>query len=93
MLQPLKGHYQGVRTVTDTCTYMYTCNTSVHVQYEVMFEDSGARDVNCLLSEFQMFKMYTNLYYLAKSMMTVFLWSQVCCSDMFVFTDVGLRTC
>jgi len=36
-----------------------------------MYEDSGARDMNCLLSKVQMFKVHTNLYSLAKSMMTV----------------------
>ena len=53
MFQPLKGHYQGIRTVTGTYTYMYTCNTGVNIQCEVMYEGSGVRDVNFLLSEVQ----------------------------------------
>jgi hypothetical protein len=47
--------------------HMYICNTCVHIQCKVMYEDSGARDMNCLLSQVQMFKVYTNLYSLAKN--------------------------
>jgi len=39
-----------------------------------MYEDSGARDVNYLLSQVHMFKVTTSLYSSAKSMMTLFLW-------------------
>ena len=46
MFQRLKCHYEGVRTVTGTCMYMYTCNTSVHEQCEFVCEDSGVRDMN-----------------------------------------------
>lgn len=66
----------------------------MHIQCEGMYEDSGARDVNCLLSKVQMFKVYTNLYSSAKSMMTVFLWLYKftrCTLDVFVFTDIGLK--
>ena len=53
MFQPLKGHCQGDRTVTGTYTYMYTCNASVRIHCKVMYEDSGVRDANFLLSEVQ----------------------------------------
>ena len=39
------------RRMRCTCTYMFKRNTSVHTQREVMYEDSGVRDVNFLLSE------------------------------------------
>ena len=41
MFQPLKGHYQGVRTVTDICTYMHTSCTSVHRECEAVYDDTG----------------------------------------------------
>jgi hypothetical protein len=96
MFQLLKAHYQWVKTVTGTCTYMHTCNTSAYIQCKVMYEDSVVRVVNCLLSKVQMFKVYTNLYSLAKSMMTLFLWLYKftgCPLDVFVFTDTGLKNC
>jgi hypothetical protein len=43
MFQPLKGHYQGVRTVTDICTYMHTSSTSVHRECEAVYDDTGVR--------------------------------------------------
>jgi len=88
MFQLLNGHYLAVRTVTGTCTYAYTCNTSVHIQCELMYEDSGARDVNCLLSQVQVFKVYTNLYSLAKSIMTLFLWLYKFTSVLFGYVCV-----
>jgi hypothetical protein len=74
MFRPLKGHYQGVRTVTDTCTYRHTYNTSVLIQCEVIYDSTGVRDVNFMLSKVEVFEVYTYLYSSAKSMMTVFPW-------------------
>jgi len=96
MFQLMKAHYQWVKTATGTCTYVYTYNTSVYIQCKVMYEGSGARDENCLLSKVQMFKVHTNLYSLAKSMMTLFQWLYKftrCPLNVFVFTDIGLRNC
>jgi len=74
MFEPLKGHYQGVRTVTGTCTYMHTYNTRVHIQCETIYDDTGVRDVHFMFSKVEVFEVYTYLYSLAKSMMTVFPW-------------------
>jgi hypothetical protein len=35
--------------------HMY-CNTSGRIQCEIMYEDSGGRDLNCLFCEVQVFK-------------------------------------
>jgi hypothetical protein len=89
MFQPLKGYYQGVRTVTG----MHTCNTSVHIQCEVMCEDSGVRDVYLLLSGVQ---KCTQIHLWQKVWWSCFcgsVHSQVCFLHMFVFTDLGLRNC
>jgi hypothetical protein len=43
MFQLLNGQYQGVRTVQ---AHVHTCNTSVDIQCEVMYEDLGVRDGN-----------------------------------------------
>jgi len=40
MFQRLKCHYQGVRTVTNTCTCRHTCDTRVHIQCEVMYDNT-----------------------------------------------------
>jgi len=56
-----------------------------------MYEDSGARDVNCLLSQVQMFKIYIlwpKVWWLC---FCGYINSQVCPLDMFVFTELGLR--
>lgn len=49
-------------------------NTSVHIQCEAIYDNIGVRDVNFMLSKFQMFEVYTYSYSLAKSMMTLFPW-------------------
>ena len=54
MFQQLKCHYEGVRTVTDTCTCRHTYNTSVHEQCEVMYDNTDVRKVNFVLSKVQM---------------------------------------
>jgi hypothetical protein len=71
MFWPLNSHYQGVRTVTDTCTYMHTYSTSVHIRCEAIYDNTGVRDVNFMLSEVEVFEVYIYSYYLANSMMTV----------------------
>jgi len=54
MFQQLKCHYQGVRTVTDICTCRHTCNTSVHILFQFMYDNTGVRKVNFVLSKVQM---------------------------------------
>jgi hypothetical protein len=76
MFWPLKGHYQGVRAVTDTCTYMHTYNTSVHVQCEAIYDNTDVKDVNFMLSKVEVFEVYTYSYSLAKSV-AVFLYKGV----------------
>ena len=51
--------------------FQRTCNTSVHIQCEVIYDETGVRDINFILSKVQMFEVYTYSYFLAKSMMTV----------------------
>jgi len=50
---------------------MHTYNTSVHVQCEVIYDNTGVRDINFMFSKVQIFDVYTYSYSLAKSMMTV----------------------
>jgi len=63
-----------VRTVPYRCTYMHTYNTSVHMQCEAIYDDTGVRDANFMFSKVQVSKVYTCSYSLAKSMMSLFLW-------------------
>jgi len=67
MFWPVKGHYQGVRAVTDTCT-------CAHIQYEAIYDNTDVRDVNFMLSKVE---VYTYSISLARSMMTVFLYKGV----------------
>jgi hypothetical protein len=53
---------------------MHAYNTSVHIQCEAIYDNTGVRDANFILSKVQMFEVHTYLYSLAKSMMTVFAW-------------------
>ena len=94
MFQPFKGHYQWLRTVTGTRTYLYTCNTNVHIQCEVTYEDSGVTDVNFLLSEVQQSTQIHTLW--QKVWWPCFhgyVNSQVCPLDIFEFTALGFRNC
>lgn len=62
----LKLHYQGVRTITCTHTntslYMHTLNTNLHIQCEVIHDNTRIRDVHFMFSQVQMPKVYTNSY-------------------------------
>ena len=49
---------------------MHTHSTSVHIQCEAIYDNTGVRDVNFMLSKLQMFEVYTYSYSLAKSMLT-----------------------
>jgi len=53
---------------------MHTYNTSVHIQCEAIYDNTGVRDVNFMLSKVEVFEMYTYSYSSAKSMITVFPW-------------------
>ena len=75
---------------------MHTHSTSVHIQCEAIYDNTGVRDVNFMLSKVQMFEVYTYSYSLAKSMLTVFhcyINSQVHLLDIFVFIYLGARNC
>ena len=37
--------------MTDTCTYMYTCHTSVHIECKAIYDDTGVRGINFVLSK------------------------------------------
>jgi hypothetical protein len=89
MFQLLKGHCQGVRAVQNTCTYMHTYSTSVHILCEAIYDNTGVRDINFMLSKVQMFEVYTYSYSFAKSI-TV---SMVFLLDMHVFKYLGARNC
>jgi len=54
--------------------YMHTYNTSVHVQCEAIYDDTGVRDAKFMFSKIQVSQLYKCSYSLAKSMMTVFPW-------------------
>jgi len=41
---------------------MHAYNTSVHIQCEAVYNNTGVRDVNFMLSKVQMFEMYTYSY-------------------------------
>lgn len=94
MFQRLKCHYQGVRSVTDTCTCRHTCNTNVHIQCEVMCDNTDVRKVNFVLSKVQMSRcgqidiLWPEVWRLC---FHGYIISQVCPLDMFVFKYIGLR--
>ena len=61
----------------------------MHIQFEVIYDSIGVRDVRYIrfmFAEFQMSKMYTDLCSLIKSMMTVctflYLYSDICVSEI-----------
>ena len=55
-------------------TDLHTYNTSLYIQCEVLYDDTGVRHVNFMFSKVQVSKVYMCSYSLAKSMMTVFPW-------------------
>jgi hypothetical protein len=95
MFRPLKGHFQGVRTVTNTYTCMYTYSTSVHIQCEVIYDDTGVRDVNFMLSKVEVFVAYTYSFFGHKydDCLHCYINSQVCLLDMFVLKYLGPSNC
>jgi hypothetical protein len=96
MFQPLKCHYQGVTMLIDTWTYVHTCNTSVHIQGEVMYEDSGVRREFVCCPRVRYLKCTQICIVWQKVWWPCFydyINSQVCPLDLFVFTDLGLRNC
>jgi hypothetical protein len=56
---------------------MHTHSTSVHIQCEAIYDNTGVRDVNFMLSKVEVFEVYTYSISLARSMMTVFLYKGV----------------
>jgi hypothetical protein len=59
------------------CTYIHTYNTSVHIQCKAIYDNTGVRDVNFMLSKAEVFVVYTYSYSLAESVMNVFLYKGV----------------
>jgi hypothetical protein len=47
-------------THTHTSMYMHTSNTIVHIQCEVIHDNTWVRDVHFMLSQVQMSKVYKN---------------------------------
>ena len=66
---------------------MYTCNTSVHIQCEFMYEDSDVGSMNFfVVRKFRCLNSTQICILFAKSVMTLFhgyINSQVCPLDMF----------
>jgi hypothetical protein len=60
---------QGQKNIK-TCTYMHKYSSGV--QCKAMYDNTGVRDVNFMLSKVEVFAVYIYLYSLAKSTMTVF---------------------
>jgi len=96
MLQLLKGHYQGVRTVTYTCTYMHMYSISVHIECEAIYDNTGVRGVNFMLSSVQVLKCI-HIHILWPKVCCLcfhgYVNLQVCLLDMLVFIYLGVRNC